>query len=167
MVKLPIAIIGTRGTIKDVDSILEKAYTFSKKNKVEIQLIDADMICGKIHLLSAVGHAKRSFGARKNTCTTLSKEILLYASGERQIKNALKKMGIKKDTKRIVIIVIGNCNIKALLESIDFTIDNSVLDKKIEVLQKFRISKKEIDSIIKSRIYDLILEKVAMIDVMK
>ncbi|MFA5771136.1 MAG: KEOPS complex subunit Cgi121 [Thermoplasmata archaeon] len=167
MMELPIAIIGARGPINDVDSILEKADTLSKKNMVEIQLMDADMICGRPHLLSAIEHAKRSFERRENTCTTLSKEILLYAAGERQIKNALKTIGIKKDTKRIAMIVTGKCSINALLRDMDFTMDNSVLDEKIGILQKYGVSKKEADSVIKSKIYDLILERVAMVDIIK
>ena len=47
-------------------------------------------------MISAVEHAIRAFERKTNTTNSLEKEIILYASGERQLKLAIPKIGIKK-----------------------------------------------------------------------
>ena len=88
-------IIGAKGDIQDVDNFLKKVESFAQNHNIIIQAINADLIYGKNHLISAVEHAVRAMDRKTNTTNSLEMEILLYASGERQLKIAIPKMGVK------------------------------------------------------------------------
>jgi len=167
-----IKIFGSRGEISNVDIFLKKISDFSKKNNVTIQSFNADLIFGKNHLLSSIEHAKRAFENKTNTCNTLEMEILLYASGKRQLKHAIPKMGIKKGNVKAVFVMLNNNKIdrnliKNLLEKIEFERDDKVIQGDINNLKKFGIKDSEIETVSKDRYSDLILEKVAMVDIIK
>jgi len=99
-----IRIIGAQGNIQNVDSFLETILDFSQKYNLVIQAFNADMVYGKNHLLSSFEHAKRSIKRKTDTTNSLGMEILLYASGERQLKLAIPKMGVKKGSASIAFV---------------------------------------------------------------
>ncbi len=167
-----ITLVGAKGNIKDVDVFLKQIQSFSKKNNVVIQVFDADVIYGKNHLISAVEHAVRATERKTNTTNSLDKEILLYASGERQLKLAIPKMGVKKNGKNIAFVFISNKKshdtlIGELLKTISLKRDDKVLEGDQEKLRKFGVTEKELETVTKAKYGDLILEKVAMVDIIK
>ncbi len=169
-----IKIIGAKGKIKDVDDFLEKISIFAKKNNLIIQVFDADLIFGKNHLFSAVEHAVRAISRKTNTTNSLEKEILLYASGERQLKIAIPKIGVKKGNSKIAIVLlknkkkmISNQIIDNLLKLFDLTKDDKVLEGDENTLKRFGIKEKELKTVNKAKYNDLILEKIAMVDIIK
>lgn len=162
-----ITIIGAKGQIEDLDTILKKIRQFSKEKGVEIQLFDANLVFGKVHLISSAEHAIRAFRNKRNRSDSLPMEILLYASGERQIIHAVKKMGIKEENKEFGIVIIGHCNIKDLLDILDWEQDDDVLKGDPKNLASFNISKEELKTVDEKRACDLVLERVAMLDVKK
>ncbi len=160
-----IKIIGAEGRIKNPESFLEKIRVFSEEKNVEIAVLDAEMVFGKEHLISAVEHALKAFERKKSFSNKLSTEVLVYASGDNQIRNAIQKMGIKKETKKFVLVVIGECNIDNMLSSLKLKRNNSVLKKNLKVLKQFGITENEINAVYRPA--DLILEKIALVDVRK
>ena len=90
-----IQIVGARGIIREVNSFLTRVREFSQTFHCIIQVFDATVIYGEEHLVSAVTHALRAMKRNSNTTNSLEMEILLYASGERQLKLAIPKMGVK------------------------------------------------------------------------
>jgi KEOPS complex subunit Cgi121 len=167
-----IKIIGTKGNIKDVDIFLKQIQNFAKKISVVVQVFDADVIYGKNHLVSAVQHAVRAFDRKTNTTNSLDKEILLYASGERQLKLAIPKMGVKKGNGNAAFVFISNKKsyddlIDELLKILSLERNDKVLDGNLNKLRKFGITDKELKTVTKAKYGDLILEKVAMVDVIK
>lgn len=165
-------IIGARGEISDVDEFLNKVKNFSEENKVIIQVFDADLIYGKKHIISALEHAKRAMKQGRNTTNSIEKEILLYAAGERQLKLAIQKIGIKKGKKDIAIIFANknrdlNKLVKKFLKEFNLKRDDKLLEGNEDTLKKFGLSKEEITTVSKDKYQDLILEKVAMVDVIK
>ena len=168
-----IKIVGAKGDIEKVDSFLKQIVSFAQNNKVVVQAFDADMIYGKNHLISAYEHAKRAIDRKTNTTNSIEMETLLYASGERQIKLAIPKMGIKKGKINIAFIFI---NQKAkipddlangMLKNLDLTRDDQVIDGDENTLKKFGISENEIKTVMKAKYGHLILEKVAKVDIIK
>ena len=164
-------IIGAKGQVKDIDSFLEKVDDFSKEKKVVIQALNADMIYGKTHLVSAVEHAKRAMDRKKNTTNSLSMEILLYASGERQLKLAIPKMGVKEGKTNIAFVLaddkIDDILVEDLLKKLSLDHDDKVLQGDINTLKKFGIKKESIATVSQDKYLDLILEKVALVDIIK
>jgi KEOPS complex subunit Cgi121 len=164
-----IKVIGAVGDIKDLDKFLEQISDFALKNKMIIQVLNADLIYGKDHLISAVEHAKRAIQRNTNTTNSLEMEILLYTSGERQLKLAIPKMGVKNGKSKIAFVLIAEKDIseKQLMETLSLKRDDKVLEGDIDTLKKFGINKHEIDTVNKEKYGDLILEKVAMVDIIK
>jgi len=164
-------IFGAIGLIKDSDIFLNKINEFSNKNNLKIQVFDADLIFGKNHIVTSINHALRSIKNNKHTTNSIEMEIMLYASGERQLKLAIPKMGIKKNTKNIAFILISdnikNDIIKKLLNFLSLKRCDSVLSINGKNLKKFGINEKEIKTVSSDNFEKLIIEKVAIVDIIK
>ena len=136
-----------------------------------IQGFNADMIYGKDHIISAVDHAIRSISQNTNTTNSLEKEILLYSSGERQLKLAIPKMGIIRGNSKIALVFIGeNLSKKSIDEFLKIhklNQNDKVLEGDIETLKNFGLNKNEISTVTKDKYKNLILEKVALVDIIK
>ena len=173
-----IKLVGGKGNIQDIDFFLKEILSLADKYNIVIQVMDADWIYGKTHLISAINHAKRAFEQKKNSTNSLAMEILLYASGERQIQKAIKKIGVKKGNVRVAFIFMNlirdNMSVKIseeiiekILSIFDLKRDDNVLEGDSNTLKKFGISKKELNTLLESKYGDIILEKVAMVDIIK
>ena len=172
-----IKIIGAMGNIQDIDIFLKQVISFAQKHQVIIQVFDANMIFGKAHLISSVKHAIRAMERKTNTTNSLDKEILLYASGERQIKLSIPKMGIKKGNGNIAFVFVNDVKsgdselsdhlVDEVLESFSLVRDDSILEGDIDTLRAFGINENEIKTVTKAKYGHLILEKVAVVDMIK
>ena len=164
-------IVGAKGDIPNVDKFLQEIGSFAQNNNVVVQAFDADVIYGKNHLVSAVEHAVRAMDRKTNTTNSLEMEILLYASGERQLKIAIPKMGVRKGKVTVAFVFteekISDQTINELLEQLSLVRDDEVIEGNIDTLKKFGISDNEIKTVTKAKYGDLILEKVAMVDIIK
>lgn len=164
-------IIGCIGKIEPVEEFIQKARAFisnyDSKDEILLQFLDADKVLGKEHILSAVEHAERAFKRKKNISETMAMEILLYAVGEPQISTALAKIGLKEGCERIAVIADIELDIEGLLAHLDLKRDDEVLEYKDFKLREFGISDVEILAVDKTKIKDLVLERVAMVDVKK
>ncbi|MDR0887705.1 MAG: hypothetical protein LBM39_00760 [Candidatus Methanoplasma sp.] len=126
----------------------------------EVVLLDPEMVCGKDHILSAVAHAERAFRNGTNRSKTLLTEIILYAAGDRQIGRATERMRPKPDTDEMVAVLldIENPRIEEIgLERCDGIMDASE-SKAINL---------DIEEVPGVPYEDLVLERVALVDLMK
>ena len=172
-----IEIIGAQGTISNVDRALTVFQNFCTTHHLTGQIFNAEMIYGKNHLRSSVLHAERAMEEHTNTTKSLPMEILLYASGERQLKHAIPKMGIQTGQTSVVFVFtdgdsLKDCHLKKtsidkLLHQLDLTRNDAVIDGTEEALRHFGITRKERQTVVKDKYEDLILEKVAMVDIIK
>lgn len=158
---------GARGSITSVDDALDKVNQFCKERDCEAQMMDAGLVFGTTHILSACEHAQRAFDEGRNSSRTLATEVLLYASGERQISESIEKMGIKDGTTEFCIVLLGEADIEGLVHDLGLKEDDSVLEGDISKLRAFGISQKEMDTLPEENVFDLVLERVAMVDLLK
>lgn len=161
-----VLLAGLRGDISNSEEVLGTARDAGGAD-ASVQLMRASMVFGRIHLESAIDHAIRSFEQGRNASNSLATETLLYASGTRQIDRAIKKMGIREDDSEIALVAFGEFSLAELLENANFKRDDSVLDGDVSMLIEYGISEKEIASIPESKVFDLVLERVAMVDLLK
>jgi len=169
-----IKIFGAKGNIKNTDNFLKKVEGFATKNNIIIQVFNADLIYGKEHIISAVEHSRRAIERKTNTTKSLEKEILLYSSGERQLKLAIPKMGVKEGVGNIAFVFVNDRKRKILdnltnelLELVELKRDDKVLEGSKDTLKKFGISEEEIKTVTEEKFGYIILEKVAMVDIIK
>jgi KEOPS complex subunit Cgi121 len=133
----------------------------------EIVLMDACRVCGVDHLESAVFHARRAFQRGTNASNTLGMEVILYASGERQISKAKKKMGLHQETERVAVVVLGSEEVDQVLNDLDLERDDSLLECSAEKGAAFGIGRKELQTVGEEMLTDLVLEKVAFVEILK
>ncbi|MEW5761526.1 MAG: KEOPS complex subunit Cgi121, partial [Candidatus Thermoplasmatota archaeon] len=88
-------------------------------------------------------------------------EILLYAACDRQIENAIKKVGIKKGKNEIGIVIIGSCKPGRIIKELGLEKNEKVFKSKNEkkIAKKYGINNNEMKI---ASIEKLILEKMAI-----
>jgi len=164
-------VIGAKGFISNIDDFLKKINNLYGKYSIIIQAFNAEIIFGKKHIISAYRHANRAFETKTNSTNSLAMEILLYASGERQLKLAIPKTGVKKGKSCIAFILIGeNITDKLIIELLKILKlkrDDKVLEGNINTLKKFGLKEIEIKTVSKDKYSSLILEKIALVDIIK
>jgi KEOPS complex subunit Cgi121 len=164
---------------KDPGAYMEAIKAISSFPGVSAQLLDAKSVAGQEHIVSAALLAVRAWSEKRNTSRTPATEVLLYASGKRQIKEAIAGFGVTAHSKGWVVIALSNSLSKIVALSNKLgkigTPDNTLLeltgDKIATVIEKFGISKEEISTIeplfgstVKA-LQALVMEKVAISEV--
>ena len=172
--------IPATGKITNIDHVVNDLNELGRKTNVMIQLFNADLIFSKLHVVSAVEHAIRSFQQNQNATSTLALEVLLYIAGVRQIHKAIKKVGITNTIKEFIIVIAGgikgvpgfdgklsNTLIDSVLTTTQLTQKNTEITGNLSTLKKFGISNDEIKMVDPAQYEGLILEKIAMVDIIK
>ncbi len=105
--------------------------------KLPFQIFNADLIATKKHII----HAKNQAKSKKPITNSFWMEILVRASAQRQISNAIKIIGVKPNGKKsnICIVCEDEETLNKLLNLIGGEIDDSVLEltqSKIEIIKR-------------------------------
>jgi KEOPS complex subunit Cgi121 len=129
--------------------------------------MDADVVCGRTHLETAVAHAKRAMEQGTNASATMSMETMLFASGERQISKAKEKMGVKNGMRHFALVLFECDEPGDILRRLKLIKDDLVLLPSREKMIAFGIEAKEIESVPEQLAADLVLERVAFVEILK
>lgn len=158
--------------IEDLRDFLKTLNEMSSSNNVTIQALDADKIAGERHVRFAVKKATDAMKAHTNVANDLGVEIMRYAAGERQIEKAFS-IGLHDGENRVVFVLVGEersllSASTALLEIIDEKplLDYSV-SKRESIISQFNITESEIEAVGEDKIPELVIERVALVDVLK
>jgi len=174
-----IVIAGFRSVkIRNVDKffILVK----EKTGNACVQLFDAKLVAGWQHLYFAALNAVNAFKNKLNISNNLGIEILLYASAQRQIKEAVKLIGIHPTYRKVAVVIVANTRSKAssLLSTISSLLTRSIrddgllelTDDKVDGVKRlFEISDNELEAKVekedgmKEALMDLVIEHVALL----
>lgn len=121
-----------------------------------VQFFDALLIASWEHLYFAALNALNAFKGKVNISTSLGMETLLYASAQRQIKEAVRLMGIKLGTSRVAVLILAETSeqtseiLRIVSELLGGKRDDSVLDltddKMADLKRLFEISKVELEA---------------------
>jgi len=139
--------------------MLEKVMLMSEKRNVIIQLFNARKIATWKHIFIATINAIAAFKQKRNITSQLSLEILLYATAQRQIKDAINLLGVSEETKEVAILVLGETEkkvVSAFKQVVDFLNgkeEENLLEifneaKLNKLLNTFKISEEEINAVI-------------------
>ena len=159
-------------SIKDLREFLGTLNDISSANTVTIQTLDADKIAGERHVRFAVKKATDAMEAHTNVANDLGVEIMRYAAGERQIEKAFL-IGLHEGENRAVFVLVGDeqslsVTSNALLEII---VEKTPLDyspsKRESIISQFNITESEIEAVGEDKIPELVIERVALVDVLK
>ena len=171
---MEVLITGCKGFVEP-HIFLNTLKEFSLQHQAAAQAFYAPFIYGKEHIVTAVEHAIRAFRNQTQTCRSLDMEILLYAAGRRQIRDAIDTLGIKLGEPMVVAAVtddellgcdgfIGMETLTQFLIDQGLQIDHMVIPGDDRVLQPFGVTPAEQKTVDKSMYGDLIMERVALVD---
>jgi KEOPS complex subunit Cgi121 len=135
--------------------------------KADGLLSESKVLAARLGIETALEHASRAFERGGNAATTKMLEVMLYASGERQLSSAIEKMGVKAATTRVAVVVSEQSKLADVFQSLDIERDDGVLEGDISKLAAFGIAKEEIETVGKEKACDLVLERVARVDLLK
>jgi KEOPS complex subunit Cgi121 len=159
--KNDIQIMGFKANISDLDEFMTKIDVIGQE--CTIQLLNANGIAGKVHIIHATKHAIIAFERNENIAKDLGLEICVRASGQRQISKALDILGIKEGLMKICAVAVG-CNkiVLAELENIIGKKDNTILKPDYETLKElYKISDLELETL--GSISNIMIEKTTSI----
>lgn len=139
-----IQIAGFRSNINDFENLMSNINKISKN--CTVQLLNADGIADREHILHAAVHAVKAFERNENIAKDLGLEICVRASAQRQISKALSILGIKEGEMNICAVAV-DCseNVMDELGTILDKRDDSVLNPDENILKDiYDISEGEI-----------------------
>ena len=171
-------IAGFRGVkLRDINKFFQTVK--DKTNNACAQFFDASLVAGSEHLRFAALNALNAFKGNVNISSSLAMESLLYASTQRQIKEAVRLMGIKPNTSRVAVLIVADtqeqtsATLKIVSQLLGGRRDDSVVDltdDKMAVLSGFfGISSIELEAKMerkgmeKQALTDLVIEHMALL----
>lgn len=160
-------IAGAKAHAVNPEGVVRTAAEWSSAHGAEVCLLDARSVFGRDHLESAAFHAIRARDSQTMSSRSVAMETLLYASGQRQVQEAIRVVGLRRDTKAVGFVLFGPAHVDDFLRDIGWTHDDGVLDTKGKVLEALGISPREAGTVTTTQMTDLALEKVALLDVRK
>ena len=160
-------IAGAKGSKIDPEAVVRTAAEWASSRGAEVCLLDARSVFGRDHLESAALHAIRARDARTMSSRSVAMETLLYAAGARQVQDAIRSVGLRKDTTAIGVVIFGSAKVDDLIHDMGWSRDDGVLDAEGKSLERVGISDREAKTVSDRQRADLVLEKVALLDVEK
>jgi len=119
-----VRLVAGTAVVGDVDAFVED---LPGGPETAVQAFDADYVAGRGHLAAAVEHADRAFERGENVASDRAVEVLLYAAGRRQIRDALG-MGVGSGEQGVVVVVAGGDEANTASAVAAFLDDARVLD---------------------------------------
>jgi len=155
--------------VVDRDSFLQVVRTIASDCGTAIICFNADNLAGKRHAEIALRHALRSQRAGTLIANSFEMEALLYASGSRQCSVA-SAFGVHAGNNRAYICC---CPARAgvwdalapLVQFVDEDWDILTPERTAKLKELFAIPDEEIAAAGESRFADLVLERVALLEV--
>ncbi len=167
-----ILIVSGRLFIADLSLFLQSLNRFSAEHKVKIQGFDARKIADIDHLLFSVYRARQSFSTGTNEAKDIGLEVLRFSSGQRKIDKSFS-MGLIQGENRSIFVFFGET--EECLETaenafkaqfgISETTEIPMSEKKPFLMKQFEITDTELKTAGESRLKDLVMERVALVDV--
>ncbi len=156
-----IQILGFRASIDSVGDVLDEINSIRNDDEI-IQLLNADSIVSKNHIIHGVNQAYLAFERGENLAKDLSVEIVLRCSAQRQISKAFKILGLKEGNMNLCAVMINSDDHSEELSSI-FTRDDDVLvpddEKLVEI---YKISDAELQNM---SIEEIIIDRITKLTV--
>jgi tRNA threonylcarbamoyladenosine modification (KEOPS) complex Cgi121 subunit len=163
--------------VRDVDKFFQTLK--DEADDTHVQLLEASLVAGLEHLRFAALNALTAFAGHVGISNNLAIEIILYASAQRQIKEAFRLMGLQVNTRKVAVVILARTEdqakrrLRVVSQLIGGQRDDRVIDlaeDKIEPIKKlFRISSVELETKAKRRgfekqtLIDLVIEHMALL----
>lgn len=156
-----VEVLGFRANINSVGETLDLIDEIKQDGEI-IQLLNADNIVSKNHVLHGVNQAFLAFERGENLAKDISVEIVLRCSAQRQISKAFKILGLKEGEMNLCCVLI-NCRDYADKLSSIFTYDDNVLIPCREnLIETYKISDEELENL---SVEEIIIDRITKLTV--
>lgn len=156
-----IQILGFRANIDSVGDVLGKINSIKDDGEI-IQLLNADSVVSKNHIIHGVNQAFLAFERGENLANDLSVEIVLRCSAQRQISKAFKILGLHEGDMNLCAVLIDSKDYTKEL-SLLFTRDDEVLIPNIDKLvETYKISDEELQNM---SVEEIIVDRITKLTV--
>ncbi|HVL87199.1 MAG TPA: KEOPS complex subunit Cgi121 [Candidatus Thermoplasmatota archaeon] len=160
---------GARGRVGDpARAVAAAARVATETGARLVQLLDARAVVDPEQLQVAAERALRAYGEDRAVSKELGLEVLRYASGERQIADALRRLGLRADTERVGVVAVGpNAKgaVDRTLQALGLARDDTALQGGRDALLALGVGAVELRVVPEDAWVDLVLERVALVDV--
>lgn len=154
-------ILGFRTTVDSIGDTLNQIDDIKKDGEI-IQLLNADAIAGKNHVIHGVNQAKLAFDRNENLANDFSVEIALRCSAQRQISKAFKILGLKEGHMNLCALLINCDDYSKELSSIFIPDDNVLIPNNDKLMKIYHIGENEIENV---SIEDIIIDRITKLTV--
>lgn len=156
-----IQIAGFKSNLTDFRQVMEELT--KRYPDCVIQLMDSDAVAGVEHVLHSTVHAIKSFSRNENIASDMGLEICVRTSGQRQISQAIRMLGIRNGKINICAVAV-DCEPNIMDDLVDILgfRDDSVLEPDTNMLKSiYKIS----DTHLKTNpdIAKILMEKTALL----
>lgn len=156
-----VQILGFKANIDSVEKTLNHIDDIKEDGEI-IQLLNADAIASRKHVVHGVNQAFLAFERGENLANDISVEIALRCSAQRQISKAFKMLGLKEGKMNLCAVLIKCKDYTDELSRL-FTSDDSVLSPDDDALMEiYKIGPEEIVSM---SIEDVIIDRITKLAV--
>ena len=156
-------------TVDDPADLLVAIRAIAEKYSTHIILFDQDRMAGRRHAKAALDHAARSCREQRMIARTFEMEALLYAAGSRQCTVG-REFGIHKGENHCYVCLCPEVPEawNALSAHLTMTPDHEETispEKQARLMDLFSITRAELDVVGEDRLSELVLERVALLEV--
>jgi len=156
-------------TVEDNVGFLRKVREVADACGTHIILLDADRLAGREHVEAALRHARRSWAGGEPIANSFEMETLLYAAGSRQCQVG-SSFGIHPGKNRAFVAVCPPApgvrdRLSRLVTFVDEDWEAIDPAKRARLADLFGITPEEVAVVGEGRVRDLVLERVALLDV--
>ena len=156
-----IQILGFKANIVSVGDALYMIDSIKKDGEI-IQLLNADSIVSKNHIMHGVNQAFLAFDRGENLAKDISVEIVLRCSAQRQISKAFNMLGLKEGEMNLCALLINSNDYSHELDSI-FTRDDGVLAPDFDnLIRVYNISDVELQNM---SVEEIIIDRITKLTV--
>ncbi|HOT04293.1 MAG TPA: KEOPS complex subunit Cgi121 [Methanolinea sp.] len=159
-----------RIAMRDLEGFLQKIHGISSRRGTHVIFFNAEHMAGRAHAESALRHAFRALEQETMISNRVEMEALLYAAGSRQIVQGMK-FGLHPGENAAYLCICPE-NEAARKEIIEFCApadneDWEVIppEKAARLCTLFSITPQEIEVVGRGRLPELVLERVALLEV--
>ena len=173
-----VAIAGFKNVeINDIDEFLRNVR--KRLKHAHAQFFDAKLVASKDHLYFAALNSLKAFENGSNRSRDMAIETLLYATAQRQIRNAVDIIGMTQNSNDVAVLIITETEPQAddaldkISELVSGSRDDAVLElteeKFDDIRRLFRISDMELEAKLVGKgfemkaLVDLVVEHVALL----
>lgn len=165
---IPAVAAGLQGPFR-LDDVLLWA---SKANRIApTQVVRADLVVGPDHVAHAARLAARAQLEGRAQAGKPEVEFTRYLAGERQIRTALAKVGVRDGERDVAVIALGPKAEDAVRYFLHAAAarreDDGLLAATRAKLLAFGVTQAELEATTPERRLDLVLERVAQVDLLR